>query len=422
MKRIVKLTENDLELIIGKVLVEQANISATSGLSMRDKENLNPKNLKLGDGGNRDPKKIKDVKKLQKRLMDLGFLKTKSMIPTGYFGPYTKAALDYYESSGNVRKGEQPPKQSQQKQLPPKQSQQKQLPPKQSQQKNTPHQYYERMDKELEFIKQRGLTDIPFFVYDPLKNLIYLFDKGAKLVNYTSVVDGADKQGSKEDKEVFTQTDWCKISGLSSRDGLYCVDDTITTKQKCDELQKAGVKGAKWYENRQACQRFPSYGQLLKLKDRFLPKGIYNVKYLARNDGYTGAGKNTFMMSDSEGNLMTAAIHGIPNESGRLTASADLQKKLQTDLSTGKVPQEYLSAIKQISNANLSFGCVGVPAKFIEDPKVQSLAKGARVFVIGETEKGYLVQNSSQFFEKLGGDGENCVNPMSLLNKMSNMV
>jgi hypothetical protein len=74
MNKIIKLSESDLINIVKKVLTEQVN------------NNINPKNLKFGDGGRRNPNQIKDVKELQQKL---GFSK-----PTGYFGKNTKAALD----------------------------------------------------------------------------------------------------------------------------------------------------------------------------------------------------------------------------------------------------------------------------------------------------------------------------------------
>jgi peptidoglycan hydrolase-like protein with peptidoglycan-binding domain len=40
------------------------------------------------------------VKKLQQILIDEGFLKTKSGIPTGYFGELTASALEKYQKSG----------------------------------------------------------------------------------------------------------------------------------------------------------------------------------------------------------------------------------------------------------------------------------------------------------------------------------
>ena len=81
MKKIIKLTESDLAQIIKKVLTEQKV------------ENINPKNLKFGDRGD-------SVKTLQKLLMDRGYLRTDSMVPTGFFGKLTDAALKSFLSGG----------------------------------------------------------------------------------------------------------------------------------------------------------------------------------------------------------------------------------------------------------------------------------------------------------------------------------
>jgi len=79
--RIIKLTESDLEKIITRVLVEQ------------QVENINPKNLKFGDRGD-------DVKKIQQLLMNKGYLRTSSMVPTGFFGKLTNNALKSFLSGG----------------------------------------------------------------------------------------------------------------------------------------------------------------------------------------------------------------------------------------------------------------------------------------------------------------------------------
>lgn len=110
MKKIIRLTENDLESIIEKLLQEQGNMYGTAGTDQsgyrkddsRNKatvqkvvtprvETINPKNLKVGDRG-------EDVIKLQSELIKLGFLKL-SKGPTGYFGPITQKALDKYNLS-----------------------------------------------------------------------------------------------------------------------------------------------------------------------------------------------------------------------------------------------------------------------------------------------------------------------------------
>jgi peptidoglycan hydrolase-like protein with peptidoglycan-binding domain len=111
--RTIKLTEQDLEKIVKKVLSEQGSMFGVAGtgipgyrkddtrnLPKTNKiEDINPKKLKLGDGGKTSPKLIPDVKILQKKLMDLGLLKTDTNIPTGYFGPKTDEALKKYNNS-----------------------------------------------------------------------------------------------------------------------------------------------------------------------------------------------------------------------------------------------------------------------------------------------------------------------------------
>lgn len=111
MRKVVKLTESDLEQIVKRVVSEQGNMFGTGGLGIENPfmsnksyakpskpENINPKGLKLGDGGKKHPDQIEDVKKLQKILMVKGYLVTDSMVPTGYFGSLTNNALKAFYS------------------------------------------------------------------------------------------------------------------------------------------------------------------------------------------------------------------------------------------------------------------------------------------------------------------------------------
>jgi hypothetical protein len=107
--KIIRLTESDLTRIVKAVMNEQlfsntplmpyAYQFSNKGSQQTPKEtpNINPKNLKVGDGGQYNPDEVADVKILQQKLMALGFLKTKNA--TGYFGDKTQAALDAYTSS-----------------------------------------------------------------------------------------------------------------------------------------------------------------------------------------------------------------------------------------------------------------------------------------------------------------------------------
>lgn len=114
MKKIIKLKESDIENIVKRVLKEQASMFGTAGLGIdsalspkktaapKTKVDINPKKLKVGDGGKFKPKQIDDVKALQQKLMDLKLLKTDTMVPTGYFGSLTQKALDAYNAGGTV--------------------------------------------------------------------------------------------------------------------------------------------------------------------------------------------------------------------------------------------------------------------------------------------------------------------------------
>jgi len=291
------------------------------------------------------------------------------------------------------------------------------------------YNYTPRIDAELEYIKKRKLTDKQFFIYDPKFNLLYLFDVGGKYVLHTQVVDGADEQSEDNTSVSYTMSDWCKNSPVPGEDAkgqklgdtpYHCTATNFTTKESCEKINKPNQeKKRTWDEGKGICTAHPAYYVITAAKDAFLKKGIYHISSLSSNSGYTGKGKNTFNMTDSKGQRLASAIHGIPNIDKRLTASEDLRKVLNADLSNGKVPKEYLNSIKLIANANQSFGCVGVPAKFIENPMVQKLAKGARVFALGDKGTSYLVQNAESYFEKLGGDGESCQNPIMVAQQMS---
>ena len=111
--RIIKLTEGDLAQIVKKVLSEQGSMFGTAGTEIpgyrkddtrnaprkpvtNTKENINPLNLKLGDGGTKNSKQIPEVNKLQAKLIQLGLLATSTGKPTGFFGELTQKALNRY--------------------------------------------------------------------------------------------------------------------------------------------------------------------------------------------------------------------------------------------------------------------------------------------------------------------------------------
>jgi hypothetical protein len=112
-KNSIKIAESQLEDIVKKALNEQSFPGTSTPENMgyrsfstpqnpkkdiKPKEDINPKKLKLGDGGKLNPKLIPDVKILQQKLIDLGLLKTETGKPTGFFGKLTDLALKTYYS------------------------------------------------------------------------------------------------------------------------------------------------------------------------------------------------------------------------------------------------------------------------------------------------------------------------------------
>ena len=267
------------------------------------------------------------------------------------------------------------------------------------------YKYSPRIDAEVQHIKNRKMDNTPFLVYDPRENLIYLFDTGGVYITSSSVVDGADAQKGLAEAKAFTREDWCKVSGLGSSPAL-CTNTVVKSAAECSKLDPS--KKPTW--NGQYCKIQPSYGPIASMASRFLPKGIYTINGLSYHEGYTGGSKggtkNTFSLKPIklEGTITTAAskglsaaIHGIPGEEGRLRASKDLETVLKAEVNSGKVPPQYLDNIKAILEANKSYGCIGVPASFVNNPKVQSVIASnvnkIKVFAMGEDSQDFLAKN-----------------------------
>jgi len=331
------------------------------------------------------PEVREKVRRIQRGLISKGYNLGKTGAD-GFWGPLTNKAWNSYKSkkSAVTNKNPKPVVVNKKK-------------PVVSNKKTTPCTYSPRIDAELTFIKERlpwwrkllgANAEKPFFIYDPKYNLLFLFNSDFSLIKSTSVVDGKDAQ---QDAKPFHPEDWCKASNLDTQPHV-CTNKGTKEKQ------------------------FPSYASLNNIAVKFIPKGIYTINALTRNSGYSGVGKNLFSLADSSGKQMSAAIHGVPKIEGRLIASKKLESLLQSEKNNNKVPQEYLNAVDTIiASANMSYGCIGIPASFVEDPKVIEAVKvGVPVYVMGESNKGYLVQNSSNYFNKLNGDGESCTNPMMI--------
>jgi hypothetical protein len=378
MSKIIKLTESDLINIVKQVLSEQSGP-------------INAPGSEIIQGVGKDPYEYKRERGyyFTRKKGSNKWIKTAGKVSNAI------ATKIFKDNPLNVKNKKIVKRQ---KVKPVVQNTQKVKPVVQNTQKDS-YKYSPRVDAELQYIKDRRPlfgralgwnVDKPFFIYDPKFNLLFLFNKDFSLIKSTSVVDGKDAQ---ENTTPFTREDWCKASGLDFKPHV-CTNKTTKGKQD------------------------PGYWVLNDIAVKFIPKGIYTIAGLSRNSKYAGKGKNVFSLKDSKGQTTAAAIHGMP--SGRLTASENLESLLKAEKNNGRVPQEYLDAVDTIiASSNLSYGCVNIPASFVEDPKVRAAVQvGVPVYVMGESEQGYLVQDSSKYFDELNGDGQSCANPVMLASGM----
>lgn len=205
MKKIIRLTESDLETIVEKVLQEQGSMFGVSGTDLpgyrrddfRNKpntqkvvtprvENINPKNLKVGARG-------EDVKKLQSELIRLGFLKL-SQGPTGYFGPITQKALDKYNLSKGQKSSVESPKTKKGE--------------KNVSKVETKGKFSEQVARQIDYMKKNNiLTKDKFTILDDKNNQVHAFNPGYVLFKSYYVITGKDKGDALKTKNM---TDWVK--------------------------------------------------------------------------------------------------------------------------------------------------------------------------------------------------------------------
>jgi len=400
-----------------KIILELHKKQGYNTISEQGIENINPLNLSIGAGGKKNPNQIPAVKSLQQKLIDKGLLKIKTGRPTGYFGNFTNAALSRYQSQSTpTEKVKKTPTQTR-TQTPTKTPQTKQF--------CEPHPKDNRVDPKLEvnyqpeaiklrklgipqrtsceisFIKLRPeFTKKPFFVVDTRENLIYLFGTDSQFVAKSYTLDGA--HGQSQDAKKIAQA-------------LMTFEEEMTSIGLSWDSKTRKYKDSKGKTVENYTDKF--YNNIDKIGARFFPKGIYSIHNLSTDKEYAGGSNNIFNIKTLDGKQISQAIHGFYNEPPRVEALQRLKSKMGKSFNpeNPNVPQEFIDEVTKYLNTskyNRSYGCINVPADFLEKAKPYAKQK-PMVFIIGETENNYLVNNSDDFFNKMG-QGEDCVNPAKL--------
>jgi len=253
---------------------------------------------------------------------------------------------------------------------------------------------------EISYVKIRPkFNNKSFFVVDTKDNNIYLFNKQGEFVAKSYTIDGLNAQSQDAKsiaKALWSWDEYTKASGFEW-DG--------TTQKYKDKTSKGRI-----YNNDLI------YDYIDKNKSRFFPKGIYSIDKLKSDNDYVGGDDNIFNVTTLDGKVLSNAIHGFYNEPPRVRAMQQLKKAMGSHSSpTDKnIPDEFIKTVEQYlgtSKFNKSYGCINLPTDFLTIAK--PYAVGSMVFVIGETDSNYLVQND-KFFGDMGGDSQQCPNPESL--------
>lgn len=209
MKKFI-LTETQIKKIVGDIVIEQGSMFGTAGTDIpgyrkddvrnkpvqskpKQKENINPKNLKLGDGGNKNPKQKPDVIALQQKLMDIGCLVTDTMKPTGYFGNVTNDALTRYNKN-ECGKSDKPNVNKKPTEIITILPEFKSL------------KVSDQVKKQLSYLSNNKiLKNDRFTILDDKNNTVYSFNPNYKLLKTYSVLTGKDIG---DQLKTQSMTDW----------------------------------------------------------------------------------------------------------------------------------------------------------------------------------------------------------------------
>lgn len=170
------------------------------------------------------------------------------------------------------------------------------------------------------------------------------------------------------------------------------------------------------------------YPVLSKIGKRALSAGIYKAGGTSYESHYTGAKNvdNVIKIKTQSGIELPSAIHALVPISNRIEADAELKKYLGDAQKTGKIPQQYNDLINNMIGSkkyDLSTGCFNVDASFANDSRVLDIAKkGAMIFVMSEDKDYYLVQmdnsQGAEFFNELKGENGFCKKPTSIATQV----
>lgn len=326
MKKIIKLTESDLETIVKRVINEQnyglPNFSTNLGGIKSIQQALINKGYSVGK------EEVDGVLGPNTKRAIINYQRANGIKPTGNVGPITAKSLNVQQLTSQTKTTK-----------PSSNLTSKKVTPIKTTQTTISGKFSEQVRRQLQYMKNNNLlSNEKFTIVDDKNNQVHAFENGYKLVKTFYVITGKDKGDELKTQSMIdfaiNPTNWPKISkAFKSNDK----NDVATSIKKC-------------YFNNWKTMNTPSgvfrrAGVLQNAINDLLLTGLLESVY----------GKQYVTWETCDGNTIPFGFHGTQSEDRVNALNADVSSK------------------KSCKNRDMSFGCINfkdqdVPVmnKFIE--------------------------------------------------------
>ena len=229
-------------------------------------------------------------------------------------------------------------------------------------------------------------------VVDTLQQLIYLFDPNGNFIAKDAIISGKNKQSTDPKTIATALLTWeeaAQKNGFKWVSGKGYVDQTGKNRKYDHEI---------------------IYDWVDKTKTRFTPPGVYGLGNKQSDNEYAGGTDN--LISLMKGNKeLTQAIHGYYIEQPRIQALKAARNYLG-DITNPEAKKQFQDAVSSGKlNLDMSYGCINLSVPFLNILK--KYWDSAKVFVVSESSTNYMVNNPVNYFDK-NMNSQSCPSPQAL--------
>lgn len=229
-------------------------------------------------------------------------------------------------------------------------------------------------------------------VVDTLQQLIYLFNPQGIFIAKDAIISGKNKQSTDPKTVANALLSWeeaANKAGFKWVNGKGFVDQTGKNRKYDAEIV---------------------YDWIDKNKTRFTPAGVYGFGADYTDSEYAGGSYNIRGLVKGNKELSNA-VHGYYKEQKRSQALQAARNYLG-DVTNPEAKRQFQDAVSSGRlNLDMSYGCINVSEQFLSILK--KYWGSAKVYVISESSTNYLVNNPVEYFDK-NMNSQSCPSPQSL--------